>query len=143
MNDSEVRAGGAPDFGYGSRYGSDDPKGLGYFGLLQRPDGTGVMSEYTIPMPHGNQEIQVPSIVPTLTAKELETLLKSQPGEQMPRSVIEKAHAHARSRLAQGLSPFAAIGEQALDRHPHLPRESTPPIQNLPDFNRYGILGQK
>src|SRR5207344_582023 len=61
-----------PDYGYGFRYNSHDPKGLGYLGTLKRPDGSGVMGEYSVGVTINGQEIEIPSMVPTLTRDEVQ-----------------------------------------------------------------------
>ena len=89
---------------YGTRHGGG-PKGNGWLGLLQRPDG-GVMTEYTMGVPINGQEMEIPSIVPTLTQGEVDILLNMQPGDKMPDSIRWKAIKHAESRLEKGYSPF-------------------------------------
>ena len=96
---------------YGTRHGGPNrdqggaPKGNGWLGLLQRPDG-GVMTEYTMGVPINGQEMEIPSIVPTLTQGEVDILLNMQPGDKMPGSIRWKAIKHAESRLEKGYSPF-------------------------------------
>lgn len=113
--------------GYGFRYNSTQPKGQGFLGPLQRPDG-GVMSEYSVGMNVGGHETELPSIVPTLTREELLAILQSQEGTQLPASVFQKARAYAEQRLKNGQSPFAAEGEQQ-NLYPDLQRAPVPPAQ--------------
>ena len=63
----------APDYGYGPRYGTNIPKGLGYFGPLQLPNG-GVMGEFSVGVSINGKQTEIPSIVPTLTKDELAQL---------------------------------------------------------------------
>ena len=84
------------------------PKGLGYFGELQRPDKK-VSTELSIGVDFGGKETQIPSLVPTLTSDEVDYLLQ---GNQPTQDITDKAVAHARTRISQGKSPFAQEGEQ-------------------------------
>jgi hypothetical protein len=119
----------APDYGYGNRYNSTEPKGLGYFGPLQRPDGTGIMGEFSVGLPINGKEMEVPSMVPTLTHDELVAILRAKEGEPLPASIYQKAGAYAQQRLAAGRSVWAQPGEQS-DAYPDLPRAPIPPIRN-------------
>jgi hypothetical protein len=94
------------DYGYGNRP-DKTKKGLGYFGELERPDGTGVMTEYSIGVPINGKEMDVPTLVPTLTLDEIRLILHLQEGEDMPRSIVHKAIDHAHQRLSQGKPIFA------------------------------------
>ena len=113
-----------PDYGYGQRYGSAAPKGLGFLGPLLRPDGQ-VMSEYSIGVNLDGRQVEIPSIVPTLTKQELATLLTLKDGQAPPKSVIDKAIAYARTRLAGGYDAFAGPGEQQ-NLYPELKRAPIP-----------------
>ena len=88
-------------------------KGAGYFGVLKRPDGN-VSTEISIGVGLGGKEMDIPLIVPTLTKSELNKLLSMPLGKNFnpPESIIKKAVDHARMRIDQGKSPFAAPGEQ-------------------------------
>jgi hypothetical protein len=94
------------DYGYGDRP-DKTKKGLGYFGELERPDGTGVMTEYSIGVPINGEEMDVPTLVPTLTPDEIRLILHMQDGEDMPRSIVHKAIDHAHQRLSEGKPIFA------------------------------------
>jgi hypothetical protein len=87
------------------------PKGLGFFGELQRPD-KGVMTEYSIGVDFDGKETEIPTIVPTLTPEELDFLLQIKSGNELPESIKQKAIEHAKMRMAKGLNPFAQEGEQ-------------------------------
>ena len=86
-------------------------KGSGYLGLLQRPDGT-VMSEFSIGIPINGKEMDVPSIVPTLSEAEVKHLLTMKEGEQMPMSIVRKAADFATQRMNTGKPVWAQEGEQ-------------------------------
>lgn len=94
------------DYGYGNRP-DKTKKGLGYFGELERPDGTGVMTEYSIGVPINGKEMDVPTLVPTLTPDEIRLILHMQDGDDMPRSIVHKAIDHAHQRLSEGKPIFA------------------------------------
>jgi hypothetical protein len=117
------------DYGYGTRYNMGQPggapKGLGYLGPLQRPDG-GVMSEYSIGVDINGRETEIPSIVPTLSKSQVTQILNSKDGDPLPAGVREKAEAYAKQRIAAGKDPFAGPGEQQ-NLFPDLPRQTKSP----------------
>jgi hypothetical protein len=119
----------APDYGYGTRYNNGQPggapKGLGFLGPLQRPDG-GVMSEYSIGVTIDGKEVEIPSIVPTLSKQQITQILSSKDGDALPSGVAEKATAYAKQRIAAGKDPFAGPGEQQ-NLYPDLPRQAKSP----------------
>jgi len=85
--------------------GDGTPKGLGFFGLLKRPDGK-VSTELSIGVDFGDGEMLIPSLVPTLTKKEIDSLLKMKRGEMPSKAIMDKAVAHAIERMQGGQSPF-------------------------------------
>jgi hypothetical protein len=113
------------DYGYGNRYGTSTPKGLGFLGPLRRPDNGKTMSEYSIGVMIDGKETEVPSIVPTLTKDELAGILTAPEGTPPPASVQQKAADYARQRIAAGLDPFAGPGEQQ-NLYPELARTAIP-----------------
>lgn len=80
-------------------------KGTGYLGELKRPDGN-VMTEYTIGVNIAGKEMNIPSVVPTLSEDEKNTLLTLKDGEKVPESIVQKAVDHAKKRMAEGLSVY-------------------------------------
>lgn len=98
-----------PAASYGSRP-DGTPKGKGYLGELTRPDG-GVMTEYSVGIEIDGQERDIPTIVPTLTKKELELLLNLNDGDKIPKSILDKAVEHAQKRIADGKDVFAGDDE--------------------------------
>lgn len=84
------------------------PKGSGFLGVMQRPEG-GVSSELSIGVNIDGKETQIPMLVPTLTEEEVNYLLG---GGKPTDAIVAKAVEHAKTRMAQGLSPFAQEGEQ-------------------------------
>lgn len=119
-----------PDYGYGQRWNSTDPKGLGFFGNFVMPPQPGrepgVMGELSIDEPIDGHNVQMPSLVPTLTHDEVVQLLNHQEGQPIPDAIRAKAIAFARQRLAGQLPPFARTGEQRTDLYPDLPRAPVP-----------------
>jgi hypothetical protein len=91
-------------------------KGRGFLGLLRRPDG-GVSSEISIGVNFDGKEVEIPTMVPTLTRQEVDALLKTpltNGDSAIPQPIIDKAVAYARQRMAQGKSPFASENESPL-----------------------------
>src|SRR5262245_38991590 len=87
------------------------PKGDGFLGILKRPDGD-VSTEISIGVEFDGKQHEIPTIVPTLSASELRTLLTLGKDQPIPKPIVDKAVAHARQRLDNGLSPFAGPGER-------------------------------
>lgn len=124
MDQPETAAPTNPDYGYGNRYNSTTPKGLGFLGPLQRSDG-GVMSEYSVGVQIGGKETEIPALVPTLTKAEVAHILSMKPGDKLPDAIVLKARKYAEGRIAAGKDPFAAPGEQQA-LYPDLKRAPTP-----------------
>lgn len=92
---------------------SDGPvKGPGYFGALVRPDGQGLMTEYGVGMEILGKEMEIPTLVPTLSPEEVMAILKAKEGEKLPNSIYRKAAQFAQQRVARGLSPWAGPHEE-------------------------------
>ena len=97
----------APPPNYGNR-ADGTPKGSGFFGELQRPDGD-FSTELSIGVNLGKGEMEIPLLVPSLSRKEIDYLLK---GGEPTDEIVGKAVIHARQRMATGASPFAAENER-------------------------------
>lgn len=121
---AEHAAAATPDYGYGNRFGTTTPKGLGFLGPLQRADGS-VMSEYSIGVNIDGKEHEIPSLVPTLTKEEVQALVAGPDGAPVPAAIQGKAIAYAKARLAAGKDPFAGPGEQQA-LYPELARAAAP-----------------
>lgn len=82
-------------------------KGSGYLGELKLPNG-GTASEYTIGVNLDGVEMDIPTLVPTLTKAEVDLMVNDIiPNRKTPpRSIIQKAVAHAKARRAQGKSVY-------------------------------------
>lgn len=100
-----VATSGVQDYGYGNRQ-DGTPKGKGFLGELKRPDG-GVMTEYTVGVEINGKEMDIPTLVPTLTKDEVDTLLNIKVGEQPPDAIVQKAVDYAKQRLSDGKGVFA------------------------------------
>jgi len=97
-----------------SKYGSrkdGTQKGSGYYGEIKNPDGS-ISTEISIGVNIDGKEIEIPALVPGLTKKEIETLQSIRSPKDIPKSIVDKAVAHAKNRIKKGLSPFAQKGEQ-------------------------------
>lgn len=103
---SDPEAEPAPDFGK-RRDGTN--KGTGFLGIQKTASGND-MTEYTVGLNINGKDIDVPTLVPGLTQKELD-YLKTEPNLRertaINNSIIRKAEAHARKRLSEGKSVFA------------------------------------
>ena len=85
-------------------------KGKGWLGPLKSPAGHDV-TEYTIGVPIGGKEMDIPTIVPTLTKQEIAQVLSAADNdEDVPDSVKRKAIAHAEMMIKSGRSVFAPRG---------------------------------
>lgn len=78
-------------------------KGPGFFGNLQHITGM-PSTEISI----GIDNMEVPSLVPTLTRDEINFLLQ---GNKPSKKIADKAAEYAKMRASQGKSPFAQRGE--------------------------------
>lgn len=132
-----------PDFDP-SMYRADGSRksSRGYLGPQTNKKTGQTMTEYTIGVQMDGKEVEIPSMVPGLTDKEVDAIRS---GEVLD-SVAVKAKAHAEQRIAQGKSPFYQDLEEytdyesAMDQRPSevtVPQESEP----VPEIDVYGLLG--
>jgi len=87
----------------------------GFLGPVKNNVEGGTMTEVSVGMKIDGQEMEVPTMVPTLTEKEIETLANMRiegNAKNIPESIIIKAKTHALERMEQGLSPFYKDGEK-------------------------------
>lgn len=87
------------------------PKGTGYLGVLKDAKGNSV-TEYSISSEDvkvNGKEIDFPTIVPTLTKKEVDLMLTDiiPNNKRIPDAIYKKAVAHAKKRITEGKSVFA------------------------------------
>lgn len=81
----------------------------GWLGPVKNVQEGGIMTEVSIGVEINGEEIEIPAMVPTLTKDEINTLanMKLQGNaKNIPQSIKDKAIAHAKEQLSQGLSPF-------------------------------------
>lgn len=98
------------DESYGLR-NDGSAKQNGFLGPLKMTDGSNrVMTELSVGVNIGGKEMNVPTIVPTLTAEEINYLLSG--GVPTP-GIVSKAIEHANIRISQGKSPFAGNNESS------------------------------
>jgi hypothetical protein len=95
--------------GYGARPDGTQ-KGDGFLGPMTNSRGE-TMTEFSVGVNIGGKEMDIPTMVPTLTRAEVDQLRNLGQGAPVPRSIIDKAVAHARQRIAQGKGVFAGPGE--------------------------------
>lgn len=110
--------GGTEALGYGNRP-DGSPKGSGFLGELQRPDG-GVSTEVSVGVNIGGKEMDIPLLVPTLSRAEIDQVLSLPQGQQPPESIVRKAAQFAKQRIAKGRSVFAEEKEQTQAAGPKL-----------------------
>lgn len=103
----------------GSVYGTradGTQKGDGWLGPLKTKDGR-VSTEISVGVEIDGKEVEIPTLVPTLSSDEVQYLLDG--GEPSP-AIVEKAVEHAKKRISDGKSPFKdsppspALGKQPL-----------------------------
>lgn len=81
----------------------------GFLGPIQTE--TGVMTEFSVGIELDGSNIEIPTLVPTLTNSEIEILKQTKTANDIPDSIIDKAVKHAKKRIKQGKSPFYQDGE--------------------------------
>ena len=127
-----------PDYGYGTRP-DGTPKGRGFYGELQRPDGD-VSTEISIGLDFGGGETEIPLLVPTLTADERNWLLTNEPEPgRIPQTIIDKAAEHAISRMQKGQGPFAT-DQESNDAYPTLMQRQAQPAIDPQTLTTANIL---
>lgn len=99
------KVGAKPEFGTRA---DGTQKGYGFFGEMPIKGG-GIATEYSIGVNFDGKEVQIPSLVPTLTKSELNLMVNDIiPNKKpVPRDIVKKAVEHAKARMRQGKSPFA------------------------------------
>jgi len=110
LNGRDSRVVKNPDRSQWDKRADGSEKGDGWLGVMRRPDGK-VSSELSIGVEINGKEVEIPSMVPTLTKDEIDWLLNHPPSARMPASIVQKAADFARQRMAQGKSPFRQRGE--------------------------------
>jgi hypothetical protein len=86
----------------------------GFLGPVENTVQGGTMTEVSIGTEINGKKMEIPTMVPTLTADEVKALSSMKlegNAKNIPKSIIMKAKEHARMRLEQGKSPFYQDGE--------------------------------
>jgi len=104
-----------PKKSQGKRRGGGD-KGPGFLGVLKRPDGD-YSSELSIGVDINGKEIEIPTMVPTLSREEVKLLLSLKEGQKVPDSIVEKAIQHAKKRMDEGKDVFYNESQNPLPTH--------------------------
>ena len=92
-------------------------KGQGFLGPLSVPGGNKVATEYSVGVNIDGKEMDVPSLVPTLTPQEVQqVLVAASKNEHPPEAVIEKARQFAEQRIKEGKPVFAQSSESPAAR---------------------------
>lgn len=99
---STLLTSGNRDYGYGQR-SDGTQKGPGFLGELKNSNGD-VSTELSIGVEIDGKEVEVPSLVPTLTKDEVQWMLDNKPPTE---DISRKAAEFAKNRIASGKSPFA------------------------------------
>jgi hypothetical protein len=85
-------------------------KGSGWLGPHKTQSGSDV-TEYSIGVEIDGKQMDIPTMVPGLTAAEIKQVLTAAEYEEFPnREIVGKAVAHARKMIAEGKSVFAPEG---------------------------------
>ena len=92
---------------YGNRP-DGSKKGTGYLGELPIPGTNAVATEYSVGVNLNGKEMDIPTLVPTLSEDQKNRLLQAIGKDQPPpEDVIQAAVAHAKKRLKEGKGVFA------------------------------------
>jgi hypothetical protein len=97
--------------GYGLRNDGKTVKGTGWLGKLTVKGG-GIATEYTVGVNIDGEEIDIPTLVPTLTKAQVKLLTDDIIPNQkpIPDDIMQKAVDHAKKQVAEGKSVFANDG---------------------------------
>lgn len=103
---------GSRNIRYGKRIDGTQ-KGTGWFGVLKNSDGQWA-TEVTMGVEFDGKEMQIPTLVPTLSRKEIEHVLTGQLEilNERTRQIEKKAIEFAKKRLKQNKSPFIEPDEK-------------------------------
>lgn len=114
---AEIQAKESPH--YGLRV-DGTPKGTGYFGPLKMEDGN-TATEISVGVEYDGKEVEIPTLVPTLSEKEKKWLLAGndpRTNTETGKQIMKKAIDHANKRINEGKSPFANDGQPKLEITP-------------------------
>lgn len=90
-------------------------KGTGFFGELELSGGD-ITTEFSIGVEIDDKEIEIPTLVPTLTKAERDLMINDiiPNRKKVPDAIVKKATVHAKKRIKEGKSPFAGDAEQGI-----------------------------
>lgn len=114
-------------------------KGAGFLGPLPVPGTNSVATEYSIGVQIGGKEVDIPTLVPTLTRQEVgQVLAAAAAGAAPPEAVVKKAREFAEQRIKEGKPVFATAEESP--RAPNVAMDPagklvTPPAPKARDPN--------
>lgn len=86
---------------YGARK-DGSKKDSGYFGELRNKNDE-VMTEFSVGVDIDGKQMEIPTLVPTLSKKQVRHLLD---GNEPTEDIVKRAVEHARQRIKDGMSPF-------------------------------------
>lgn len=90
-------------------------KGNGFLGVRKMTDGSNRdMTEFSYGFEVDGKEIEMPTLIPTLTTDELNHLLS---GKKATPEILRKAYEHGVGRIKEGKSPFIQDDEYLLRRN--------------------------
>lgn len=100
-------------------------KGKGFLGPLGLKGG-GVATEYSVGVKleaNDGKETDIPTLVPTLTEKEIDTMVNDIiPNKKpVPKAILQKAVDHANKRVRAGKSPFGETSDSVKGKPPSKP----------------------
>lgn len=106
-----VNAGAAEVKHYGLRHDGKTYKGSGWLGELKTANG-GVATEYSIGVNIDGREVDIPSLVPTLTKDEVSQMVNDiiPNNKPVPGAIVKKAADFAKMRIGNGMSVWANDG---------------------------------
>ena len=90
------------DTGYGKRYKSDEYKDIGHLGEIRMPNGSDVMTEFSVGEP-GTEEIYRPAIIPGMHPADINYIRET---GNVPEDVKRTSEKFAKDRLKEGKSPY-------------------------------------
>jgi hypothetical protein len=92
-------------------------KGSGWLGELKVPGTNNIATEYSVTVGLNGKDVLIPTLVPTLTKQEQNTLLEAiKNDKQPPKEIMNKAVDHAVKRIKEGKSPFADANESPVTK---------------------------
>jgi len=122
-------------------------KGNGWLGTLPitYPDGrTGAATEYTVGISLDGKEVDIPTLVPTLTKKEVKLMVDDiMPNhKKVPAAIMAKAVAHAKKLIGEGKSPYVGTPDSMGSKVPNVLSEGVKKGYELSKKGGSALLGK-